>query len=79
MPAGSGALPDLAAAGIGLEPGTHYQQTHLSMAEYESLYAEWVAGGVSLDEIESRHGRSTRELLEVQRVAIEHGLDTCEG
>ena len=48
------------------------------MAEYEALYAEWVAGGITVEDIEIRYGRSTRELLEVQRVATEQGLDTME-
>eukprot|EP00439_Symbiodinium_sp_Y106_P040236 s1040_g4.t3 len=75
VPVDTGAVPNPAVTGVGFEAGAHFQQPHLTM-EYKALYADWVAGGISLDEIEGRHGRSARELLEVQRVAMEHGLDT---
>ena len=50
--------------------------TDISMADFERLYQQWVAGLVSLEEVQREHGAETRELLEVQRVAIEGGLET---
>ncbi|CAE7579342.1 RTase [Symbiodinium sp. CCMP2592] len=82
MPAGRDEVPPSEATTVPCEvgqPALHFVQSTLTYADFEALYADWVAGRISLDTVEARYGSNTRELMEVQRVAELTGLETQEG
>ena len=58
-------------------PIVSYGFTELSMQDYEAIYRQWTAGLVTLEEVEREPGRDVREMLELQRVAVEGGFESA--
>ena len=61
--------------GSGVEKIT-YHVTDLTMQEYESLFAQWMGGTMTLGQIGEMYGEHVKELVQLQYVAMSGGLDT---
>ena len=46
------------------------------MQEYESLFAQWMGGTMTLGQIGEMYGEHVKELVQLQYVAMNGGLDT---
>ena len=63
-------------SGVGDFTPMHFQMTDLSMAQYDVLYQQWVQGHMTLQQVEEDHWRAVREMMELQKVAEEGGMES---